>query len=65
MQESINTKIYIGLTLTEASEKAKQENLRWRVVKENGKALIITHDMSPNRINFDIEDNIVTDAEIF
>lgn len=61
----LNKKDYVGLTLQKAQEKAKQENFGCRVVKENGKPKIITQELNPNRINFDIEDNIVTKAEIY
>lgn len=58
-------KKYIGLTLEKATELAEKENLRWRVVKENGERFFLTQDMSSNRVNFEVEDNIVTKAEIY
>lgn len=58
-------KNYIGLTLEEAIEKATKDNLRWRVVKENGERFFITQELATNRINFDVEDNIITNAEIY
>ena len=58
-------KKYIGLTLEKATELAEKENLRWRVVKENGERFLLTQDMASNRVNFEVEDNIVTKAEIY
>jgi len=58
-------KKYIGLTLEKATELAEKENLRWRVTKENGERFLLTQDMASNRVNFEVEDNIVTKAEIY
>ncbi len=58
-------KKYIGLTLEKATELAEKENLRWRVVKENGERFLLTQDMDSNRVNFEVENNIITKAEIY
>jgi hypothetical protein len=58
-------KKYIGLTLEKATELAEKENLRWRVTKENGERFLLTQDIASNRVNFEVEDNIVTKAEIY
>ncbi len=58
-------KKYIGLTLEKATELAEKENLRWRVVKENGERFFLTQDMDSNRVNFEVENNIITKAEIY
>ena len=58
-------KKYIGLTIEKATELAEKENLRWRVTKENGERFLLTQDIASNRVNFEVEDNIVTKAEIY
>ncbi len=57
--------VFIGLTLEKATELAEKENLRWRVVKENGERFFLTQDMDSNRVNFEVENNIITKAEIY
>ena len=58
-------KKYIGLTPEKATELAEKENLRWRVTKENDERFLLTQDIASNRVNFEVEDNIVTKAEIY
>ena len=42
----------IGKSLPEARQYCQQNNIENRVVEENGKHYIITHDLHPERLNF-------------
>lgn len=54
---------YIGLSAPEAQEKAAEEDLEYRVIKENGEDLNVFSDFKPNRINVELNDNTVQDAK--
>lgn len=55
-------KDYIGLTLEKAQTKAENENRPFRVMKENGVKYFGTADFNPNRLNFEVENNIITNV---
>jgi len=59
---------YVGLTIEDASARAEDEGLPWRIVHQDGEDLAVTDDYSPDRLNFSVEDGIViaavTDAEM-
>jgi hypothetical protein len=48
-----------GLTLQQAIEKANTIGYIWRIVEENGKALMLTYDNKSNRVNLRLNNNIV------
>lgn len=50
---------WIGLTLGEAIDKAKAIGYIHRIVEENGNSLIVSADVSSNRVNLRIRNNIV------
>ncbi len=50
---------WIGLTLAEASERAKSIGYVHRIVEENGNSLMVTADVKSNRVNLRLKDNIV------
>lgn len=56
----------IGLDLEEASTslsaRKKLENKEYRIVRIDGKGLMITCDFHPDRLNLEIENNIVVNV---
>jgi len=57
-------KNYIGLTIKEAVERAKSEEFIFRVVKQDGIIFVVTCDLRLNRLNFEIENNKITNCYI-
>ena len=47
----------------DALEKAEKDNRAARVVKRDGKSMMVTMDLRQGRLNFTIEDGIVTAVE--
>lgn len=56
---------YIGLTETEAIERAEDGGLEHRVVERDGEMYPITQDLNYDRVNFTIMDEQVSKAEIY
>ena len=52
----------IGMDLDKAKEKIKKAGCDFRLVEYNGKALIVTNDFNPKRINLRIDQEVVIDA---
>jgi hypothetical protein len=48
-----------GLTLQEAKLKAESIGYTWRIVEENGKALMLDYNNRSNRLNFRVRDGII------
>ncbi len=48
-----------GLTLQDAIKKAESIGYIWRIVEENGKALMLDYDNKSNRVNLRLSNNIV------
>lgn len=53
---------YVGKTLEEAQKYAKQGGFTTRIVEENGKSFMVTHDHRSDRLNFRISNNKVIDV---
>lgn len=51
---------FIGLSLEAAEEKAEKADLPHRVIKKDGEDLPVTRDYRPERLNFTIENAVVT-----
>lgn len=51
---------YIGLTVEAAGAKADEEGRPWRIVEEDGQPLVVTQDFVPERLNFTVDDGVVT-----
>ena len=54
---------YVGLPLREAIAKAERKDLRWRVVEVDGEPRSVTLDIDPDRLNFSVENGIVTGVD--
>ena len=52
----------IGLTVKDAREVASRSRCTLRLVRLNGKGLVVTADLKFNRIDVSVEDGIVVDA---
>ena len=61
-EEDKITSSFKGLTLKEAEEKAKKENLVLRVASVDGEGKDLTADLMLNRVNVDVRDGKVVDA---
>ena len=48
-----------GLILQDAIKKAESIGYIWRIVEENGKALMLDYDNKSNRVNLRLSNNIV------
>jgi hypothetical protein len=55
---------YVGLTVSEAEARAKNENRPIRVVEEDGEKKPVTMDYVPERVNLVIVDSKVTAATL-
>jgi hypothetical protein len=53
---------YIGLETEAAGDLAEENDLPWRVVREDGEDLPVTMDFVENRLNFAVEDGKVVDV---
>ena len=50
---------WIGLELKEAVQRAESDGFIYRIVEENGRPLMVTMDLKPNRINFRLNNDRV------
>ncbi len=51
---------YIGLSESDAINKATEENRNYRVVEKDGQGFVVTEDLRPDRLNFQITNGMVT-----
>jgi len=64
MNQVIDVSDYVNLTLEEAINKAKENKWIYRIIKKDGVKFIVTMDLKLNRLNFTVDNNIVTDCKI-
>ncbi len=55
---------YIGLTLEEAVAAAEGEGRLWRIARQDGTEFALTADLMPGRVTFEVDDGVVTGAQI-
>ncbi len=55
---------FVGLTLDEAAVLAETEGRVWRIAREDDTDFALTADLDPGRVTFEIDDGIVTSAQI-
>lgn len=53
---------FVGLPLEEAEAKAKAADLPHRVIRKDGEEFPVTRDYRPERLNFTVENGIVTEV---
>jgi hypothetical protein len=58
----VTSREYEGLTLEEATEKAKRRGFTVRIVEQDGKAFMLTMDFINNRINFRVRNGLILEA---
>ena len=56
---------FIGLTLEEGIEKANKMNYSYRIVREDGDYYFLTQDIREDRINFDLDNNIIVEVGVY
>ena len=61
---NVSSSSYMGLTESEAVSFAKSRNERFRVVKRDGRSLMVTSDSRPGRINATITNGVVTSYSV-
>lgn len=54
---------FIGLPIKEAEEKAKKADLPYRIIKQDGQDFPVTRDYHPARLNFTVENGLVTEVK--
>ncbi len=55
---------FVGLTLAEATARAEDEDRRWRIGRQDDESLVLTDDLVPGRVTFEIDNGTVTAAII-
>ena len=56
----VSTDEFIGLTEAEAAELADESGLVWRTVRVDGESFAVTQDLVPSRLNFEIDEGVIT-----
>ena len=56
---------YLGLTKNQATAKAETVGLQSRVVREGSKRFPITKELRAGRINFEVDNGVVTTAKMY
>lgn len=60
----IDVSAYVSLTLEEAINKAQENELIYRIVKRDGERFMVTMDLKMNRLNFTVDNNIITNCKV-
>ena len=55
---------FVGLTISEATALADDEGRAWRVGRQDDEGFVLTDDLFPGRVTFEIDDGTVTSATI-
>ncbi len=55
-------KEYVGKTLEEATKYAKEGGFDVRIVEKDGQTFMLTMDVRPDRLNFRVNHNMITDV---
>ena len=55
---------FVGLTAPEATALAEDEGRPWRISRQDDEAFVLTDDLVPGRVTFEIDDGTVTSAII-
>ena len=53
---------YVGLSLSVAQQTAEKAGLRHRIVRLDGEERMVTRDFIPTRLNFIVENDVVTEV---
>lgn len=55
---------FVGLTLDEATTLAVEQDRLWRISRQDATDFAVTADLRPGRVTFEVDDGVVTAAEI-
>ena len=55
---------FVGLTLEDAIAGAEDDDRPWRVSRQDDEELVLTADLWPGRVTFEVDDGVVTSADI-
>ena len=55
---------FVGLTISEATARAEDEGRAWRVGRQDDEGFVLTDDLVPGRVTFEIDNGTVTSATI-
>ncbi len=55
---------FVGLTVSEATARAEDEGRPWRIGRQDDESFVLTDDLVPGRVTFEIDDGTVTAAVI-
>ncbi len=55
---------FVGLTIPEATARAEDEGRPWRIGRQDDESFVLTDDLFPGRVTFEIDDGTVTVAVI-
>ena len=55
---------FVGISLDDAAALAETEGRLWRVAREDDTDFALTSDLNPGRLTFEVDDGIVTSAQI-
>ena len=55
---------FVGLTISEATALAEDEGRTWRVGRQDDEGFVLTDDLVPERVTFEIDNGTVTSATI-
>ncbi len=56
----LTTADFVGLTVGEAQEIAEMNIIDWRVTREDGEFFAVTEDYRPDRLNFEVDDGLIS-----
>ncbi len=55
---------FVGLTISEATARAEDEGRTWRIGRQDDEGFVLTDDLVPGRVTFEIDNGTVTSATI-
>lgn len=64
MEKQVSDQGFVGLTKEEAFKKCKEEGITFRVMREDAETFFGTADINFNRLNFKIDNGMITYAAV-
>ncbi len=61
-ETAVQGEAFVGLTISEATALADDEGRAWRVGRQDDEVFVLTDDLVPGRVTFEIDDGTVTSA---
>ena len=63
-ETAVQGEAFVGLTISEATALADDEGRAWRVGRQDDEVFVLTDDLVPGRVTFEIDEGTVTSATI-